>query len=518
MGFTSALLHKSELQNVEGLLARLRAEAAGASGPGTRILDLLSRSCAYPHMRDLIVAGSPTARLVAALNASVLQFQDFVRATDFNSTGDPMTVGDFAGVMLPVAAQKLWTERQRRALTGPETELFNRLVLQACYPPEFVPLETPPPLSALLQESDILDGLRFMGGLNMESVDLASGHRIASPSQRVMDLLPGDIRTMVRNFLVFIPAMNEVLARSDLYQPTDFQPATGEAANLLARGVASLSLAEVVKLNRLLIEAEYPDFIAPSDHTTPADPRVVLLTNNHVVVKTPEEDADGKTGRAAESAFRVVAVLGPDHRTGDQAGDVLSGRCRDRGAHARFSYSQSAVASGGHRAVGADSGVHEVSALEAYVHPESYPVKKRGYMSTLTEGKVEHMHFRGKIYLEKGKGGIGSKVLRALTRDQIYIVPDPTKNADSSSGGTRARWCSTPATRWWACTARATTRTESPVRSARFWISCRSRWQPAGSIRGFRPCGSSARARLSAACHDPILVKQSGRHSEDESR
>ncbi len=96
-----------------------------------------------------------------------------------------------------------------------------------------------------------------------------------SPSSRILELLPQEMRqsiletTQKQDFEQvykwhFVDAFNNILIRRDFYQPQVFEKITvpAEARRLLTRDRETLSDPEIQKLNRLLLEASYPQEIA----------------------------------------------------------------------------------------------------------------------------------------------------------------------------------------------------------------------------------------------------------------
>jgi len=128
------------------------------------------------------------------------------------------------------------------------------------------------PSSSLLKVSDILDWSGFCSTLSHEG-----GTTVPSPSRRILELLPQDTRELVlataqTNNLEplqkskIIDALNGILKRRDFYQADCFERlgVTDEVNPLLSRTRMDLSDSEVERLNRLLIEASYPQQIMKS--------------------------------------------------------------------------------------------------------------------------------------------------------------------------------------------------------------------------------------------------------------
>lgn len=99
-----------------------------------------------------------------------------------------------------------------------------------------------------------------------------------SPGRRIVSFLPAELQTRLRNFpsggLItdgfrarLAHAMNAFLEKPDFYTPAawDGVALKPKAQELLGKGIPNLKKAELVWLNRLLIESAFPDAISPSD-------------------------------------------------------------------------------------------------------------------------------------------------------------------------------------------------------------------------------------------------------------
>jgi len=119
--------------------------------------------------------------------------------------------------------------------------------------------------------SDIQDWPALITQLQqaIASEDLTPGKRvIASMDQRVADLLPGVDNTeppSETNQGQMVQQLNRVLENPNLYSAEAWsgRAVPAEAEELINRGPANLSPAEVVLLNRRLLEAAFPGAIAP---------------------------------------------------------------------------------------------------------------------------------------------------------------------------------------------------------------------------------------------------------------
>lgn len=91
-----------------------------------------------------------------------------------------------------------------------------------------------------------------------------------NPSGRIFEVLPQDKRDVLGtvgeagDVKEIVKVFNGILETRDFYKPTDFQgvPLSNEIQDLLRRDQTSLSKGELEKLNRLILEASYPEEIA----------------------------------------------------------------------------------------------------------------------------------------------------------------------------------------------------------------------------------------------------------------
>ena len=128
-----------------------------------------------------------------------------------------------------------------------------------------------PRISPLLRVSDIKDWEGFCSKFNSGERKEAS----SSPERRVRELLPPEGEAALRSAAqdkvldessksILVNALNEVLKRRDLYSEGDFAnvAVSKEAEELLAQDREALSDRNVRRLNRLLVEAIFPQAIA----------------------------------------------------------------------------------------------------------------------------------------------------------------------------------------------------------------------------------------------------------------
>jgi len=159
--------------------------------------------------------------------------------------------------------------------------LFVDLPVDAQGDPITKPLTTPNLLanpsfeftddSPLLTLNEIADWRGFCSKLTTEGAGESP-----SPARRVWELLPAEARASVTGVwdgakldmkcaAGAVEALNGVLRHKDLYQEKDFAsvqlPEGGKRT--LARGVKSLSDAEALGLNRMLLAASFPRMVAP---------------------------------------------------------------------------------------------------------------------------------------------------------------------------------------------------------------------------------------------------------------
>ena len=251
------LLGVDDIADWPSFCARLKAEGAKASpGPGKRIWELLDEEA-----RETLGETEPNERDAAsALNEALKQW-DFYQEKDFE------------GVALPDEAKEL-LDRDRANLSDREIEKLNRLLLEAAYPEEIekgqeVPL-WPPAISGyedgsqLLRLNEILDWPGLCAKLKTQA------------GKKIWDLLPEDSQQAVEDVtqgirledarkLSVVKAINEkILKHRDFCQEADFAGGAvpEEAKEILDLDRETLSAWQIQKLNRLLLEARYPDEIA----------------------------------------------------------------------------------------------------------------------------------------------------------------------------------------------------------------------------------------------------------------
>ncbi len=126
-----------------------------------------------------------------------------------------------------------------------------------------------------IQRHDVLDTRALMEELRTRADDEAP-----SPGKRIWESLPQKTRESLskdaagdtspvanaRRLEQFRDALNEAVRNRELYDAPAWQALTlpDEAKRLIERGPAKLKPEEVARLNRLLIEAAYPKYIAPN--------------------------------------------------------------------------------------------------------------------------------------------------------------------------------------------------------------------------------------------------------------
>jgi len=127
------------------------------------------------------------------------------------------------------------------------------------------------PASPKLAPESVLSWRGLCGKLKAQS-----GDKTPSPGKRLWELLPENARTAIQECAQgkeldpaqqadLLSALNEVLAqRRDFHHPDDFSRTAlpAEAANLLKLDRQGLSPGKLAKLNRLLLEAAFPQEIA----------------------------------------------------------------------------------------------------------------------------------------------------------------------------------------------------------------------------------------------------------------
>jgi UDP-N-acetylmuramyl pentapeptide phosphotransferase/UDP-N-acetylglucosamine-1-phosphate transferase len=88
--------------------------------------------------------------------------------------------------------------------------------------------------------------------------------RLSPALQRRLQTVPPDGPIDKKSRTLLIEELNAVLEERDLYVEALWQhaPLNGEAKPLLEKGTANLSMREVTQLNRLLLEAAFPDSVA----------------------------------------------------------------------------------------------------------------------------------------------------------------------------------------------------------------------------------------------------------------
>ncbi len=151
------------------------------------------------------------------------------------------------------------TEPDREHLGGPQSPLV--LSKQGERSPE----------DFLLRKDEVLDWQRFVTILN--TLGRASAD---SPARRLVQLMGEETAAALRGGIPGQPpseevrtrllgAINELLVQPSFYDPVAFRDVDlgDEAVDLLRRGLASLTPAEVTRLNRRLLTAAFPELLDP---------------------------------------------------------------------------------------------------------------------------------------------------------------------------------------------------------------------------------------------------------------
>lgn len=181
-------------------------------------------------------------------------------------------------------------------------------------PLRFPPLEMAEPL---LHVEDIVSWHGLCSRLRERGADSRP-----SPSKRIWELLSPTLRKAVASAakgkeptenrkLAIIQALNEGLVSRTFYDKKQFAGVDmpDEAASLLKRKLDALSAKEVQRLNRLLLDASYPQEIVKSDRTG-------YLTKNHFLIRETATGVQFKTIRMPSLdpitplAYRGKAVFG----------------------------------------------------------------------------------------------------------------------------------------------------------------------------------------------------------------
>jgi hypothetical protein len=124
----------------------------------------------------------------------------------------------------------------------------------------------------LATEEDVLDWLGLARQLDQE----AKGE-LPTPGRRILELCPQDVRDTVQSLAArdsfdesrrgdLLRALNASIRHRDFYREVDFKRVEipSEAAAFLARPRTDLAERDIETLNRRLLEAAYPTFLAPA--------------------------------------------------------------------------------------------------------------------------------------------------------------------------------------------------------------------------------------------------------------
>jgi Pyruvate/2-oxoacid:ferredoxin oxidoreductase delta subunit/predicted house-cleaning NTP pyrophosphatase (Maf/HAM1 superfamily) len=233
--------------------------------PGKRIWGLLSsetKALLWNQATGIALSGGDKTSITIALN-SLLARRDFFRDRDYSS------------IDLPEEVKKLLA-RDRNDLAIEEIQRLNRLLIQTAYPnkiakgrlDEFVHQELKGP--SLFIVEDILDWSALCSKLEQDR-----NQEKSNPGKRIWGLLPSEIQTLIRNQATDIAlsgedktsitiALNSLFAMGDFFRDRDYSKTDlpEEVKKLLARDRNDLTIEEIQRLNRLLIQTAYPNEIA----------------------------------------------------------------------------------------------------------------------------------------------------------------------------------------------------------------------------------------------------------------
>ena len=140
---------------------------------------------------------------------------------------------------------------------------------------------------SLFHVDDILDWPDFCSKLTQDA-----NQSWPNPGKRIWSMLPPEIQSLIESSSAgtslseqdksyIVVALNSILKRWSFYREEDFSTTDlpEEAQELLALHPGNLSGSDLQKLNRLLIEAAYPDEIAKSLYLENAQINTLSLTN-----------------------------------------------------------------------------------------------------------------------------------------------------------------------------------------------------------------------------------------------
>jgi len=246
----------------------------GTPSPRHRIWELLS-----DEARDVVEAAAQAEEIDDDLQSDIVSgLNEVLTKWDFYDQQS------FAAVVLPDEAKELLS-RGLVNLAGKEVEKLNRLLLEASFPDDMEKGAEaalwPPAISSykngspLLNTADVLDWPSLGAHLLAEG-----GKEKPSPARRIWELLPEEQRQAIEEAAqgirlednrkgAAVKALNEVLKSRELYQEEAFAGVKlpEEAQTLLAGDRAKLSDRQVQRLNRLLLNACYPEQLTAIDET-----------------------------------------------------------------------------------------------------------------------------------------------------------------------------------------------------------------------------------------------------------
>jgi hypothetical protein len=167
-----------------------------------------------------------------------------------------------------------------------------------------------------LGQDDILNWVGFCARLSKEG-----RNTWPSSGKRIWELLSGDVRDDILQVaqtnhvmetvkLNLVEALNGVLRRQEFYQEKSFKHLTlaTEAGEFLAQGLPSLSQIKIQRLNRLLLEASYPeDMVKSYRGCQHYSSKQLIYASNLSSLVVPDH-------REVEDTLEYMESLGPRQR------------------------------------------------------------------------------------------------------------------------------------------------------------------------------------------------------------
>ena len=150
--------------------------------------------------------------------------------------------------------------------------------------------------SSLFKMTEAIDWAQLCSRLSDEAKD-----HVNNPSGRVLGVLPPSKREVIHDVArgvdvdesksEFVQTFNDVLKTRNLYQPKDFMRVRikGDAKALLSKGQNNLTASEIERLNRLLLEAAYPQEIAKNGEMQAQITEVTLRRGDLGLVEAARE-------------------------------------------------------------------------------------------------------------------------------------------------------------------------------------------------------------------------------------